>query len=81
MNNCINQIFGTKSSEEKVIIFGRNSSGKKENKPADAAASAVKLLFVLIIVELAVEAEVLRVQDHEGQLKFVIISQKTKSKV
>ena len=29
-------------------------------KPADTTASAVKLLFVFIIVELAVEAEVLR---------------------
>ena len=54
--------------------MGINSSDKK---PADAAASAVKLLFVFIIVELAVEAEVLRVQYHEEQLKFIIISQST----
>ena len=41
-----------------------NSSEKKKQlkgiKPADTTASAVKLLFVFIIVELAVEAEVLR---------------------
>ena len=40
-------------------------------EPADATSCAVELLFVLIIVELAVKAEVLRVKYHEKLLNFI----------
>jgi hypothetical protein len=49
--------------------------------PADAAASAVKLLFVFIIVELAVEAEVLRVQYHDELLNLIISQNKQKARL
>ena len=47
----------------------------KNNSPADSTSCAVKLLLVFVVIELAVKAEVLRVQQNEELFNFIIFEQ------
>ena len=47
----------------------------KNNSPADSTSCAVKLLLVFVVIELAVKAEVLRVQNEE-LFNFIVLENK-----